>query len=157
MTSRACVRCRGSTFARMLDRMAGEAGPVSLALENMPILACDKGHRQFVYPEFPRWLLEHLMQEDEGRLPAGVEQGLLRKHYHCGQCGVRLDPQPSRRETFRFDVALGDVAPFRVALTAPLYRCPGCSQEQLHSIREVRKRTPEALTHAFQAAEIPAG
>jgi len=155
MTFRSCVRCRASTGSDVLDSAAGEAGPVALTLEGMPVLACAKGHRQFVHAEFPRWLLEHLLEKDEARLPAGREQGVLLKHYRCGECGARLNAQADHRETFRFDVALGDTGPFRVALTAPVYRCPACSREQLHSLREVRKRTPEALTHAFQAAGIP--
>jgi hypothetical protein len=111
MTSRSCVRCRGSTAPGVLDSAAGEAGPIALALQGMPILACAKGHRQFVHPEFPRWLLEHLVGEDEGRLPAGQEQGLLRKHYHCGECGARLQAQADHRQTFPFDVSLGDARP----------------------------------------------
>jgi hypothetical protein len=155
MTFRSCVRCRADTGSEVLESAAGEAGPIALALEGMPVLACAKGHRQFVHPEFPRWLLEHLLDEDEGRLPAGREEGLLLKHFHCGGCGARLHGQADHRETFRFDVALGDTGPFHVSLTAPVYRCPACSREQVHSLKEVRRRTPEALTHAFQAAGIP--
>jgi hypothetical protein len=155
MTFRSCVRCHAGTGADVLDSASGEAGPVAVTLEGMPLLACPKGHRQFVHADFPRWLLVHLLEEDEGELPAGREQGLLLKRYCCGQCGERLSPRAERRETFRFDVALGETGSFRVSLSAPVYRCPACSHEQLHSLEEVRKRTPEALTHAFQAAGIP--
>jgi len=54
-------------------------------------------------------------------------------------------------------MALADLAPFRVELSAPVYRCPSCSREQLHSLKEVRKRTPAALAQAFQAADLPPG
>ena len=155
MESRPCVRCRGNTRPAVLENAAGEAAPLTLMLQGMPILTCDKGHRQFVHAEFPRWLVEHLIDEDEARLPAGEEQGLLRKHYRCGGCGAELQAQADRRETFPIDMTLGDLGPFRVELTAPVYRCPGCSREQLHSLKEVRKRTPAALAHAFQAAELP--
>ena len=47
------------------------------------------------------------------------------------------------------------VAPFRIELTVPVYRCAACSQQQLHSLKEVRSRTPEALAQAFHAADIP--
>lgn len=53
------------------------------------------------------------------------------------------------------DVALVDFEPFRVELTVPVYRCKKCSREQLHSLKEVRSRTPEALAQAFRAAGIP--
>ena len=156
MTPRSCVRCHGSTVADVLESAAGEAGPLALTLEGMPILACPKGHRQFLNPEFPRLLLVQV-KEDEQRLPAGQEQGLLRKHYHCGECGTRLEAQAAHPQTFRFDLSLADAKPFRVSLTAPVYRCPTCSREQLPSLKEIRKRTPEALSHAFQTAEIPPG
>ena len=155
MESRPCVRCRGSTQPAVLESAAGEAAPLALMLQGMPILACAKGHRQFVHAEFPRWLVEHLVEEDETRLPAGEEQGLLRKHYRCGGCGAELQAQAERRETFPIDLTLGDLGPFRVELTAPVYRCPRCSREQLHSLKEVRKHTPAALAHAFKAAELP--
>jgi hypothetical protein len=155
MGSRLCVRCRGSTAPDVLESAAGEAEPLALNLQGMPILACEKGHRQFVHPEFPRLLLEHLIGEDESRLPAGRKQGLLLKHYHCGGCGERLQAQPDHRETFPFEVTLPELAPFRVELTAPVYRCPACSREQLHCLDDVRQRTPVALSHAFQAAGIP--
>lgn len=155
MTFRSCVRCHGTTRPEVLERAAGEAGSIALAVEGMPILACDKGHRQFLHPDFPRRLLEHLLGEDEGRLPAGEEKGLLLKHYHCGQCGARLNAKADHQETFRFDLALDDAEPFRVALSAPVYRCPACAREQIHSLNDVRRRTPEALTRVFQAAGIP--
>lgn len=155
MTFRSCVRCHGATRSSVLERAAGDAGPIALQVESLPILACDQGHRQFLHADFPRRLLEHLLDEDEGRLPAGKEQGLLIKHYHCGQCGARLNAQADHRQTFRFDVALDGSEAFRIALTAPVYRCPACSREQVHSLRDVRRRTPEALTRVFQAAGIP--
>jgi hypothetical protein len=157
MESRPCVRCRGTTRPAVLQHAAGEAAPLALMLQGMPILACEKGHRQFVHAEFPRWLAEHLIDEDEARLPAGEEQGLLLKHFRCGGCGSELQKQSERRETFPIEMALADLAPFRVELSAPVYRCPGCSREQLHSLKEVRKRTPAALAQAFQAADLPPG
>jgi hypothetical protein len=155
MTFRSCVRCHGATHSDVLERAAGDAGPIALQVESMPILACDKGHRQFLEPDFPRRLLEHLLHEDEGRLPAGEAKGLLVKHYHCGHCGARLNGHADHPHTFRFDLALDGSKEFHIALTAPVYRCPACSREQVHSLQEVRRRTPEALTRVFQAAGIP--
>jgi len=121
----------------------------------MPVLTCQEGHRQFVSPEFPRWLVDHLMQEDETKLPSGREEGLLFKRYRCAECGAELGKTPERRETFGFDLALLDLDPFRVELTVPVYKCPACSREQLHSLKEVRSSTPQVLAAAFRAAEIP--
>ena len=155
MKTRPCTRCRGSTEPTVLESAAGEADSVAVRIEGMPVLACERGHRQFVDPEFPRWLVEHVMHEDEARLPAGEEKGFLFKNYHCRECGAKLGAEPDHRETFAFDVALRDLGPFRVELTAPVYRCPSCSREQLHSLKELRSRTPAALAQVFRAADIP--
>lgn len=155
MATRTCTRCRARTEPAALESAAGESEPVSVKLRDMPVLTCPSGHRQFVQPEFARKLVEHLIEEDEAKLPAGEEKGLLFKHYHCGSCGAELAKQPDHRQTFPLDVALPDLRPFRVELTAPVYRCPKCSREQLHSLKEVRSHTPEALAQAFRSAEIP--
>jgi len=139
----------------MIERATGEAMPLAIAIHGMPVLACPRGHVQFVDREFPRRLLEHLLQEDEAKLPAGEETGMIFKRYKCGDCGAELGSEPDHRETFALDVALDDVTPFHVELTLPVYRCPDCEKKQVHSLKEVRKHTPEALARAFQAAEIP--
>lgn len=155
MTPRRCIQCRGETAIAAVDAAAGEAKDLTIALKEMPVAACAKGHRQFVTPDFPRQLVEHLMDEDEAKLPAGQEKGLLVKHYLCASCGAELAPQPDHRHTFTIDVAIADLGPFRVELTMPVYKCSGCKTEQLHSLKEIRKHTPQALAHAFQAAGIP--
>ena len=155
MPTRPCTRCRGKTEPTVLESAGGEADSLAVQLRNMPVLTCKSGHRQFFDADFPRRLVERLMGEDESKLPAGEEKGLLRKRYHCGGCGAELAPQAERKETFPFDVALPQAAPFRVELTAPVYRCPTCSREQLHSLKELRSRTPAALAEAFRAADIP--
>jgi DNA-directed RNA polymerase subunit RPC12/RpoP len=155
MTHRACTRCRGRTEPAVLESAAGEADALAFRIQGMPVLACERGHRQFVHPEFARWLVEHLMGEHEARLPAGKEKGLFFKHYYCSECGAELQAEPDHRETFALDVALRDLGPFRVELTAPVYRCTKCSREQLHSLKDVRNRTPAALAQVFRAADIP--
>jgi hypothetical protein len=155
MPTRACTRCRSNTEPAVLDRATGEAEPLALSVRGMPVLSCAQGHRQFVYPDFPRQLVEHLLEEDEAKLPAGKEKGLLFKHFLCGECGSELSPQPDHRETFPFDVRVGDLGQFKVELTAPVYRCPKCSRQQLHSLKDIRSHTPQALARAFQAADIP--
>jgi len=157
MKTRPCIRCRSATQPAVLESAASESDSLALRIERMPVLACPEGHRQFVSADFPRWLVEHLMGEDEAKLPSGREEGLVFKHYRCGECGADLAKVPDGRKTFAFDVELLDVDPFRVELTVPVYKCPSCSKEQLHSLKEVRGLTPQVLGEAFRAAEIPPG
>jgi len=155
MTARNCPQCRGGTEPMVVDTAAGEAKALEIAIHGMPVLVCPKGHRQFAQRDFPRWLLDSLLKEEEAKLPAGKETGLIFKHFHCGACGAELESESAHRHTYAVDVSLENTAPIKVELTMPVYRCPSCEKEQIHSLNEVRKQTPEALAHAFQAANIP--
>jgi hypothetical protein len=156
-TTRSCTRCHAGTQPAVLHDAAGTSEPVAVSLHDMPVLSCSAGHRQFVRPEFARELCEHLMDKDEAAVPAAEESGRLFKHYRCSGCGAELAKRADRRETFAFDVALADAAPFRVDVTAPVYRCPSCSREQVRSLREMQDHTPAALAQAFRAADLRPG
>lgn len=155
METRSCDRCRGETEIIISDVVSGEADPLRITLNNLPLLNCVQGHHQFIRPEFGAELLTHLLQEDEPALPAGEEKGLFMKKYLCEECGAELEPKPDHRHTFSIEVPLEGVDPIGIDLTMPVYRCSACGKEQLHSQKEVLKLTPAALAHAFEAAEIP--
>lgn len=154
MATRICARCHTAMNPAVLDSAEGEAAPLTLRLCRMPVLSCSAGHRRFVRPQFARELVEQLMAADQARIPVGEEKGLLFKRYYCA-CGTELGKEADHRETYGFDVALADSEPFRVELTAPVYRCPKCARQQLHSLKELRSRMPQALAEAFRAAGIP--
>lgn len=157
MTTKACKRCQGEIHLHSVAYADGEASPLKIRLHDLPVFKCEQGHKQFLSPQFPAQLLEHLVQQDEPELPAGEEKGLFKKHYLCESCGKELEAKPDHRHTFSLEVKLAELDPIGVDLTMPVYRCSGCGREQLHSLKEIRKLTPEALAHAFQAADIPPG
>ena len=155
MTSKSCDRCHAHTDLTTVDSVDGKADPLCITLKRLPLLSCGQGHRQFVRPEFGAELLRHLTEEDEPELPAGEEKGLFMKKYFCESCGEELEAKPDHRHTFSIEVSLDDVDPIGVDLSMPVYRCSSCGKEQLHSLREVRKLTPQALAGAFESAQIP--
>lgn len=155
MSSISCNQCRAETEITIVNFADGEADPLRIRLREFPLRACPEGHRQFVHPEFAIKLLRHLTEEDEPQLPTGVEKGLIMKKYLCESCGETLEPKPDHRHTFSFKIALEDLDPFGVDLSMPVYKCSACGKEQLHSLKEVRKLTPTAMAHAFEAADIP--
>jgi len=157
MTSRSCNRCDAEAAPTTLASAAGSDDPLTVTVRNMPVVACSAGHRQFVRATFAAELLDHLTQQDEPELPAGEEKGLIRKRFLCESCGAELAPKPDHRHTFSIDVSLDKIDPFAVELTMPVYRCTACDTEQLHSLKELRKHTPQALAEAFKAADIPPG
>ena len=150
-----CYQCRAETEITIVSYADGEAGPLRLRLKEFPLRTCPDGHRQFVRPEFASELLRHLTEEDEPELPAGEEKGLIMKKYLCESCGEELEPKPDHRHSFSIEIALEELDPFGVGLTMPVYKCSSCGKEQLHSLREIRKLTPAAMAHAFEAANIP--
>jgi DNA-directed RNA polymerase subunit RPC12/RpoP len=155
MTLKSCNRCHAETKTTIINFADGEADPLRLRLKEFPLRECCEGHRQFVRPEFAAELLLHLTEEDEPELPAGEEKGLIIKKYLCESCGEALEPKSDHRHTFSIDIKLKDLNPFGVDLSMPVYNCSACGREQLHSLKEVRKLTPTAMAHAFEAADIP--
>ena len=155
MTLTSCNQCRAETKIAIINSADGEADPLRLRLKDFPLRACPEDHHQFVRPEFAAELLLHLTEEDEPGLPAGEEKGLIIKKYLCESCGEALEPKPDHRHTFSIDIELEDLEPFVVDLSMPVYKCSACAKEQLHSLKEVRRLTPAAMAHAFEAADIP--
>ena len=155
MTSTSCNQCRAETEVVIVNFADGEADSLRIRLKEFPLRSCPEGHRQFVRPEFAAELLQHLTEEDEPALPAGEEKGLIMKKYLCESCGEPLEPKPDHRHTFSIEIKLEDLDAFGVDLSMPVYNCSACGKEQLHSLKEVRKLTPAAMAHAFEAADIP--
>ena len=155
MTSTSCNRCHAETEIQIIHAADGDADELHICLRELPLRTCPEGHRQFVRPEFPAELLQHLVQQDEPELPAGEEKGLIMKKYLCEHCHAALEPKPDHRHTFSIDIELEDLAPFEVDLSMPVYKCSACGREQLHSLKELRKLTPAAVAHAFEDAAIP--
>lgn len=151
---RACSNCRGATRPERLESISGAQGELSVTLRGLTVLTCEHGHRQFVRAGFALELLNHLVEEDEPQLPAGEIKGVLFKHYCCEACGKALEAKPDHRHTFTIEVPLPGISPITIELSSPVYRCSACNREQLHSLKEVRKLTPEALVHAFKSAQI---
>jgi hypothetical protein len=153
---RACSQCRRETTLTGLEPVSGAEKTLTVKLHGLPVLVCPSGHRQFAHPEFPIWLLEQIVEKDVPKLPAGEGKGMLFKKYHCS-CGAELPSRPDQQRTFPVEVSLRDLAPFRVELTVPVYKCAACGKAQAHSLKELQERAPAALAHAFQEAKIAHG
>lgn len=156
MAQRRCQVCKAEATPATLPEISGQEGAVALKVRRLPVLECANGHVQFTHPDFPLLLLDRLVERDEPQLPVSEAKGMLIKHYHCRTCGEELKEGPDHPHTFRMAVEVPEAAPFDVELTVPVHRCPKCGEKQLHSLKEVRSRTPAALAHAFKGAAIAA-
>ncbi|MBM3357429.1 MAG: hypothetical protein FJY54_06850 [Betaproteobacteria bacterium] len=149
-----CKQCHAEMSQQDLDGVSGEQGVLKVAFQKLPAMVCPNGHKRFVSPQFPMQLLDHLAGEDEAELASGKKKGLIFKEYHCGSCDAKLPSEASGSRTFGFSVGIKGLAPFRAELTAPVYKCPSCGKEQIHSLEEMQGLTPAAMAHAFKAAGL---
>jgi predicted RNA-binding Zn-ribbon protein involved in translation (DUF1610 family) len=154
---RRCTVCQGELRPATLDLIHGEEGALELSVRKMPVLECEQGHRAFVNADFPLLLLDHLLEQDEPRLPASETKGLVFKHFHCSSCGAELGQDTNGKRTFKLPIDLLQQPTFEVELTLPVHRCAKCGHEQIHALKEARGRTPAALAHAFKSAQIAHG
>lgn len=152
--NRPCPTCRGEAAPHTIESASGRDDPLGVTLHGLPVQRCPEGHTHFTSLDFPVKVLEHLVKEDEQQLPAAEKKGLIFKKFQCGDCSGELLPSPDHRHTFEVQMALPEEKPFTVELSMPVYRCGGCGKEQLHSLDEIRKHTPQALAKAFEAAGI---
>lgn len=156
MSPRRCPLCKSETASAKLTSLSGEDAPLAVTVRGMPVLECAQGHRLFPVADFPLLLLDHLLEQDEPKLPVSRSKGLVFKHYSCSSCGTELAAKDERPHTFHFDVELPELASFGVDLKLPVSRCVRCGREQLHSLKELKAHTPAALAHAFKAAQLAA-
>ena len=152
---RPCPLCEQPLARRVLPDFFGDEAPLRLVFKGMRALTCPAPHRYFIDHEFPMWLMNHLVEEDESRFPAGTGAGFLFKRYTC-QCGGALKRREDHRHVFTVPLQYKDHPAFTAEVSMPVYKCEACGKEQLHSLDELRKLTPAALVHAFKAAGIKA-
>jgi hypothetical protein len=153
-TSSTCRKCHAPLAPHPVDPVCGVEGALRVTFFQLPALMCANMHRQFALRGFPELALERIAAEGMAKLAAGERRGFLFRRYHCGACGARLGRDECGTGTFDFDVTLEGLAPFRVELELPVYRCGECGKEQIRSLREIRKLAPAALDSAFGAAGL---
>jgi hypothetical protein len=153
-TSRRCPICKSDTAPARVVSTSGADASLEVTVKGMPVLECTQGHRLFALADFPLLLLDHLLEQDEPRLPISQAKGMVFKHYSCSSCGGELVAQDDRSHTFHVDVELPELPTFGVDLTLPVSHCSSCGRDQLHSLKELKSHTPAALAHAFKAAQL---
>ena len=153
---RRCPICKSETAPARLTSPQRGRRTLAVTVKGMPVLECTNGHRSFPLADFPLLLLDHLLEQDEPKLPVSQAKGLVFKHYSCSKCGTELGANDDRPHTFHFDVELPELPAFGVDLKLPVSRCSRCGREQLHSLKELKAHTPAALAHAFKAAQLAA-
>ena len=122
-TSRRCPICKSDTAPARVVSTSGADASLEVTVKGMPVLECTQGHRLFALADFPLLLLDHLLEQDEPRLPVSQAKGMVFKHYSCSSCGGELVAHDDRSHTFHVDVELPELPRFGVDLTLPVSHC----------------------------------
>lgn len=146
--------CSGTCEMKTLPVASGEDGPLKLTVQSVPVLECPQHHRVPVHRDFMLWLIQQIRAR-EPQFAAGTAQGMLFKKHLCGQCNKELASKPERRHAFAFDLKYEDMAPFRLEIEMPLYKCAGCGKEQIRSVKDLHNHVPTAMVGINDRAGFP--
>ena len=149
-----CARCSNACELKTLPSLSGEDGPLKIFMLEMPVFACTKNHQAPVHRDFMIWLIQQI-REREADIVAGKEEGVIFKKHLCGACGKDLAPKPERRQAYPYELKYEELAPFKLQIEMPLYKCTGCGKEQIRSTREMHGRVPNAMAGINDDAGFP--
>ena len=149
-----CARCSGACELKKLPSVSGEDGPLKVTVLELPVFACPKKHNAPVHGDFMLWLI-HEIRAREGEIAAGKEEGMIFKKHLCGACGKELASKPERRQAFPYELKYEELAPFKLQVEMPLYKCTGCGKEQIRSTRDLHGRVAQAMVGINDGAGFP--
>jgi hypothetical protein len=149
-----CARCSGACEMKVLPSVSAEEGPLKLSMIDMPVVACAKDHKAPVHGDFMIWLIQEIRIR-EGQIAAGKEEGMIFKKHLCGACGKSLAAKSERRQAYPFELKYEDLAPFKVVVEMPLYKCTDCGKEQIRSTKDMHSHVPMAMVGINDSAGFP--
>jgi hypothetical protein len=149
-----CARCSGACELKTLASVTAVEGPLKLTLRDLPVFACAKDHKAPVHRDFMIWLIQQIRAR-EGEIAAGREEGMLFKKHLCGGCGKELASKSERRQAFPYELKYEDLAPFKIQIEMPLYKCTACGKEQVRSTKELHGKVPAAMVGINDSAGFP--
>ena len=149
-----CARCSSACELKTLPPVSGEDGPLKLTVLEMPAFACAKNHKAPLRQDFMLWLI-HEIRAREAQIAAGEEEGMIFKKHLCRDCGRELAPKPERRQAFPYELKYEELAPFKLRVEMPLYKCTGCGKEQIRSTRDLHGRVAQAMAGINDGAGFP--
>jgi DNA-directed RNA polymerase subunit RPC12/RpoP len=150
----ACARCSSPSALKTLPSVSGENGPLKLTVLELPVLACAKNHNAPVHRDFMLWLIREIRAR-EAEIAAGKQEGMVFKKYLCGDCGKELPAKPGRRQAFSYELKYEELAPFKLEIDMPFYKCSGCGKEQVRSTKDLHGHVAQAIVGVNDAAGFP--
>src|SRR5258705_11223626 len=149
-----CARCSGARELKPLQSISAEHGPLKLTLLEMPVFTCAKNHKAPVHGDFMLWLI-HEIRARGAQITAGKEEGMIFKKHLCGDCGKDLSSKPERRQAHTYELKYEELAPFKVQIEMPLYKCSGWGKEQLPATTHLHRHVPMSVFGINEASGFP--
>ena len=149
-----CAKCVSPCELKTLPSVDALDGSLKLTVLEFPIFACAKNHKLPVHRDFMLWLIQEIRAR-EGQIAAGKEEGMIFKKHLCGDCGKDLAPKSERRQEFPYELKYEELAPFKVQIDMPLYKCTACGKEQIRSTKELHGHVAQAIMALNDAAGFP--
>ena len=149
-----CTKCVSPCELKTLPSVDAVEGSLKLTVLEFPVFACGKDHKLPVHRDFMLWLIQEIRAR-EGKIVAGKEEGMIFKKRLCGACGKDLASKSERREVYPFELKYDDLAPFKVQIDMPLYKCTACGKEQIRSTKDLHGHIAQAIMGINDAAGFP--
>ena len=149
-----CAKCVSPCELKTLPSVDALDGSLKLTMLDFPVFACGKNHKLPVHRDFMLWLIQEIRAR-EGQIAAGKEEGMIFKKHLCGACGKDLAPKPERREVYPYELKYEELAPFKIRIDMPLYKCTACGKEQMRSTKELHGHVAQAIVGINDSAEFP--
>ncbi len=149
-----CSKCSDPNELKTLPSVTGLDGPLQLSVLEMPVFACAKKHKAPVHRDFMLWLISQVRAR-EAQIAAGKEEVMIFKKYRCGECGQELASKSERRQVFPYELKYEELAPFKIEIEMPLYKCTGCGKEQMRSTKQLHDHVAQSVMGINDAAGFP--
>ena len=149
-----CAKCVSPCELKTLPSVDALDGALKLTMVNFPMFACAKNHKLPVHRDFMLWLIGEIRAR-ESQIAAGKEEGMIFKKHLCGACGKDLASKSERRQEFPYDLKYEELAPFKVLIDMPLYKCTACGKEQIRSTKDLHGHVAQAIMGINDAAGFP--
>ena len=149
-----CSKCSDPNELKTLPSVTGLDGPLQLTVLDMPVFACAKKHKAPVHRDFMLWLIGEIRTR-EAQIAAGKEAGMIFKKSLCEACGKELASKSERRQAFSYELKYEEVAPFKIQIEMPLYKCTACGKEQMRSTKQLHDHVAQSVMGINDAAGFP--
>jgi hypothetical protein len=125
--------------------VVGLDSPLQLTVLEMPVLACPKNTRRRC-TGIQLWLIGGACARVKGQIRGRQGRGHDLQEVPLRSMRQGTRSKSERRQAYPYELKYEELAPFKVEIEMPLYKCTGCGKEQLRSTKAAA-RPRRAVDH----------